>query len=196
MSSLTFRLALPSDAPAIQPLVQAAYRGDSSRKGWTTEAHLLTGIRIDIAGITSKITAHDSVVILAYHAPYSPEEGGPESESKSESESLIACCEVLKRSCDLAYFGMFAVDPTKQAGGIGRQVLAYAEQFAKQVFGVKKMEMSVIGVRKELIGWYERRGYSDTGVRGDFPAEEVKATGGAAVRGWDELRFIVLEKLL
>ena len=190
MSSLTFRLALPSDAPAIQPLVQSAYRGDSSRsKGWTTEAHLLTGNRIDVAGITNKITAHDSVVILAYHGPHSaPEEGG--------SESLIACCEVVKRSCDLAYFGMFAVDPTRQAGGIGRQVLAYAEQFAKQVFGVKKMEMSVIGVRKELISWYERRGYRDTGVRGDFPVAEALAAGGAALKGWDELGFVVLEKML
>ncbi|KAK3994439.1 acyl-CoA N-acyltransferase [Cladorrhinum sp. PSN332] len=181
MASLTFRVATPSDAPTIQPLVQSAYRGDTSRQGWTTEADLLTGTRIDAAGIAAKISAPNSAVLLAY-AP--------------ENNTLIACCEVLQRSSELAYFGMFAVDPTRQAGGVGRQVLAYAEEYAKSTLGVKKMEMSVIGVRKELIAWYVRRGYKDTGVRGDFPVEEVKGMGGAAVKDWTELAFVILEKEL
>ncbi|KAK4159615.1 acyl-CoA N-acyltransferase [Cladorrhinum sp. PSN259] len=181
MAPLTFRIATPSDAPAIQPLVQSAYRGESSRKGWTTEADLLSGNRIDVAGITAKITAPNSAVILAY-AP--------------EENRLIGCCEVLQKSSDVAYFGMFAVDPTRQAGGVGRQVLAYAEEHARLTFGVKKMEMSVIEVRKELIAWYMRRGYKDSGIRGEFPAEEVKLMGGAAIRDWKELGFLVLEKEL
>ncbi|KAK4221893.1 acyl-CoA N-acyltransferase [Podospora fimiseda] len=181
MISLTFRTATPSDAPKIQPLVQSAYRGESSRKGWTTEADLLTGTRIDIPGITTKILTPNSAVLLAYT-------------TTQENEELIACCEVLQKSSDTAYFGMFAVDPERQAGGIGKQVLAYAEEYARRNYGVKKMEMTVIGVRKELIGWYRRRGYRDTGKRGEFPVEEVKGMGGHAVRDWKELGFVVLEK--
>ena len=39
--------ATASDLPAIAALVNSAYRGDSSRQGWTTEADYLGGQRTD-----------------------------------------------------------------------------------------------------------------------------------------------------
>ena len=36
-----------TDIPALDKLVNSAYRGDSSKKGWTTEADLLDGSRTD-----------------------------------------------------------------------------------------------------------------------------------------------------
>jgi hypothetical protein len=41
------RAATPADVPLIVPLVHAAYRGEASRAGWTTEADLLDGPRTD-----------------------------------------------------------------------------------------------------------------------------------------------------
>lgn len=38
---LSFRPATAADAPLIAALVNSAYRGDSSRAGWTTEADLI-----------------------------------------------------------------------------------------------------------------------------------------------------------
>lgn len=175
-TALQFRIATPDDAAEIQPLVQSAYRGDASRQGWTTEADLLTGDRIDVQGIVDKITKPDSTVLIA-----------------TDSDGvLVGCCEVWKRSFDLAYFGMFAVDPRRQAGGVGRQVLAYAEDYCRKFWGVEKMEMSVIWTRKELIAWYIRRGYRKTGEERPFPHHEVPE--GAALR--DDLHFEVLEKEL
>ena len=48
---MTFDLlpATVQDAPEIAILVNSAYRGDSSRQGWTTEADLLDGTRTDAA---------------------------------------------------------------------------------------------------------------------------------------------------
>ena len=43
----TLATATPAEAPRITALVNRAYRGDASRQGWTTEAHLLDGQRID-----------------------------------------------------------------------------------------------------------------------------------------------------
>lgn len=37
--------ALLEDIPALTTLINSAYRGETSKKGWTTEAHLLEGKR-------------------------------------------------------------------------------------------------------------------------------------------------------
>ncbi|KAK5653186.1 hypothetical protein OQA88_9084 [Cercophora sp. LCS_1] len=177
--SLTFRLATPTDASQLQPLVQSAYRGDSSRAGWTTEADLLGGERIDVDGIISKIARPNAAVIIA----------------TDPDGILTACCEVERKGTERAYFGMFAVDPKRQAGGFGRQVLQYAEEWCAREWGTKKMEMSVIWTRAELIAWYERRGYKKTGETRAFPWEELGEQGWA-LRGKEELDlyFEVLEK--
>ncbi|CAI4218428.1 unnamed protein product [Parascedosporium putredinis] len=107
--TLHYRVAVPDDAARLQTFVKSAYRGESSRQGWTTEADLLNDERISVKACADDDTA------------------------------LIACCEVLRRGPDLAYFGMFAVDPTRQGLGLGRQVLAYAELYcAKTKTGEKK----------------------------------------------------------
>lgn len=175
-NTLQFRIATPNDAAQLQPLVQSAYRGESSRQGWTTEADLLAGERIDEKGILEKITQSDNTVIMA-----------------TDSDGvLVGCCEVWRRSDDIAYFGMFAIDPYRQCGGFGRQVLAYAEDYCVKAWGVKKVEMTVIWTREELIAWYIRRGYQKTGETRPFPHHEL--TNGWALK--DDLHFEVLEKVL
>jgi len=173
-NKLTFRIATIDDAEPVQTLVQSAYRGDSSRQGWTHEADLLGGERIDVAAIREKITAEGNTVIMAF----------------DETGRLTACCEITQKSPDVAYFGMFAVDPTRQAGGFGRQVLEYAESYCRDTLGVKKLEMTVIWTRHELIAWYARRGFRKTGETRPFPIHELN-------NGWmlkDDLHFEVLEK--
>ncbi|KAI1399691.1 putative acetyltransferase [Hypoxylon fuscum] len=168
--NLQFRIATPDDAAQLQPLVQSAYRGESSRQGWTTESDLLRGVRIDVDGIITKITQPDGAVLLA---------------TSDNDDVLVACCEVVKRSADVAHFGLFAVAPRRQGGGLGRQVLAYA----------RFSQMSVIWSRTELIEWYVRRGYRRTGEERPFPLKELAEIGVAgALR--DDLHFEVLEKEL
>ncbi|KAF5659989.1 murein transglycosylase [Fusarium heterosporum] len=194
--SLTFRPATPSDIPQLLPLIISAYRGPSSRAGWTTEADLLADERISDKALHSKITDPTGVVILAFtSAPSSTGTSTPESEAELEGDSgsrLIACCEVLKKSDNKAYFGLFAVSPKLQAGGIGRQVLEYAENHAKREWGAKTMVMHVIWTRAELIAWYMRRGYARTGEKSPFPYAEL--VNGKALR--DDLYFDHLEKQL
>lgn len=171
---LTFRVANANDVPAILTLVRSAYRGDASRTGWTTEADLVADERIDASGVLSKINDPQGVILLAHDA----------------AGSLASCCEVLKRDSSLAYFGLFAVDPVRQAGGIGRQVLAEAERYAREVFEVGRLEMSVIWMREELISWYVRRGYVKTEETRAFPYEHL--VNGKALR--DDLHFSILVK--
>ena len=39
--------AVLKDVSELNKLVNSAYRGDLSKKGWTTEAYILTGVRTD-----------------------------------------------------------------------------------------------------------------------------------------------------
>src|SRR5690625_6485910 len=98
VTPLAFRPATAEDAASVLALVRSAYRGDSSRAGWTTEADLVADERIDTDGILAKIN-HPSGVVLVAH---------------DSAGKLAGCCELLQKDGDLAYFGLFAVDPTRQ----------------------------------------------------------------------------------
>lgn len=81
----------------------------------------------------------------------------------------IGCGQVTDRGDGSAYLGLLCVDPLLQAGGLGRQLIAAAEQTARSDFHARRMTMTVIEQRLELIAYYRRRGYEPTGRRVDFP---------------------------
>ncbi|WP_336322317.1 GNAT family N-acetyltransferase [Streptomyces lavendofoliae] len=169
---LTYRDADDADVPALVDLVQSAYRGDSSRAGWTTEADILEGRRTDPEGVREVIATPGSRLLVV-----------------ERDGDLVACCQLEHRG-DAAYFGMFAVRPGLQGGGLGRRVIAEAERLAVAEWGVREMHMTVISVRDELIAWYERRGYRRTGRMTPFPYGDERF--GVPQR--DDLRFELLVK--
>ncbi|KAI1841103.1 hypothetical protein JX265_013204 [Neoarthrinium moseri] len=173
--SLRYRVATPEDIGLLLPLINSAYRGEESRAGWTTEADLLISERIDASGLLDKIQSPDTVILLAADG----------------NDVLASCCELVWRpEKGIAYFGLFAVNPKRQGGGIGRQVLLYAEDYASRQWGAYKMEMTVIWLREEIIAWYARRGYRKTGETRPFPYADIG--NGKALRG--DLYFEVLVK--
>jgi GNAT superfamily N-acetyltransferase len=173
---LIITVAEPSDTQPLLPLIASAYRGEASRAGWTTEADLLTGDRIDATDLLKKITQPHGAVLVA----------------RDGAGTLVACVEVVRQDDNMALLGLFAVNPSRQGGGLGRQMLERAEMYAKDTLGVGLMEMNVLWVRKELIAWYMRRGYEHVGTR-DVPWEQL-VKGSKALR--DDLYFDVLAKSL
>ncbi|MER5480720.1 GNAT family N-acetyltransferase [Streptomyces sp. NPDC002734] len=171
---LVFREATTQDVDALIDLVESAYRGDSSRAGWTTEADILDGQRTDAAAVR-EIVDHPSQRLLV----------------AERDGLLVACCQLEHRG-DHAYFGMFAVRPGLQGGGVGRAVLTEAERRVRESWGATEMHMTVITVREELIAWYERRGYRRTGRTSPFPYGDERF--GLPRR--DDLEFELLVKEL
>jgi len=167
-----FRAAAQADADAIVALVESAYRGESSRRGWTTEAHLLDGRRTDAQAVAELLCMPDSTILLAL-----------------VDNRLLACCH-LERHGEVGHFGMFAVDPHRQGGGVGRLMLAEAERFARETWHCKAMHMKVIDVRSELIDWYQRRGYRRTGDYSPFPYGNERV----GIPRRDDLRFELMVK--
>ncbi|GGU76593.1 N-acetyltransferase [Streptomyces albospinus] len=150
-SRLTFRTATDADIPGLVELIESAYRGDTSRAGWTTEADLLQGQRTDPDGVAEVVRKKDGRLLIA-----------------EQDGELVACCQLDHRG-DHTYFGMFAVRPTLQGGGLGKVIIAEAERTALATWGAPEMRMTVIRQRAELIAWYERRGYRRTGELSPFP---------------------------
>lgn len=150
---MTPRPATLDDVPAIVRLVQSAYRGDTSRAGWTTEADLLGGQRADEDMVRPLVEAQTGAVLVV------------DAETPGD---LLACCHVEARPDGSCYVGMLAVRPTAQGNGLGRVMLDAAEAYARTA-GCDRLEMTVIAQRTELIAYYERRGFSDTGERSPFP---------------------------
>ncbi len=172
--AITFRAADSRDIPMLVHLVTSAYRGEDSRAGWTTEADLLDGMRIDGERIQADLDRERSRIVVA-------ERGG----------EVLACAHVMDED-GAGYFGMFAVRPNLQGAGLGKSMLAEAERIAREEWSLPAMRMTVIDVRDELIAFYERRGYRRTGIRKPFPYGDARY--GQPRR--DDLRFEILEKAL
>ena len=145
--------ATPTDVSRLTQLVNSAYRGDSSRQGWTTEAHLLDGQRIDEAGLRDMLAVPNAVILLCL---------GADDELLGSFSAHAAGGKVS--------LSMLAVAPTGQSQGVGRFLLSAAEDYGRQ-HGCTTSKMTVIAVRLELIAYYERRGYQLTGDTEPFPTD-------------------------
>ncbi len=147
-------MATPDDIEAVRALIEIAYRGPESAKGWATEAGILTGPRTSSEEVAELIAEPDCGFLLA------------------EDAGELVGCVLLEKHGDDGYFGMFSVDPRAQTGGVGKALLAEAEQAVRDRWGAKGMTAVVINLRENLIAWYERRGYALTGRTEPFPFHE------------------------
>lgn len=138
--------AVIADIPELVALVNSAYRGEASKKGWTTEADLLKGdIRTDPATL-QELMETPGAVFLKYV------------NGKNEIEG----CVFLHKKENRLYLGMLSVSPLIQAKGTGKQLMSSADEYARQQH-CNAIFMRVLSVRHELIAWYERLGYKRTG---------------------------------
>lgn len=158
------------DIPALNALINSAYRGESSKKGWTTEADLLEGKRTTEEELTETIEDKKNTILKF-----------------TENDQIIGSVLLVEKK-DKLYLGMLTVSPELQNSGIGKKLLQQAEVYAKSL-GLPTIVMTVISVREELLAWYKRNGYVDTGKREPFPESDVHVTISK-----DPLEFIVLEK--
>lgn len=171
MEELSFRKATQQDISAVVALVNSAFRGESSRQGWTTEADLLDGVRTTEHDIRQRILGGDSYLLLCH------------------AGKQLAGSVHVERQGEHAHIGMFVVKPDLQGRGIGKRLLDEAETLARRDWVVSAYVMLVITFRSELTAFYERRGYRRTGVMQAFPVNPELWTPRV-----DGLQMEVLEK--
>lgn len=164
------------DLLKINALVNSAYRGESSKVGWTTEADLLGGQRVDY-DLLAEILDRPHSGILAL---------------KQKNGEICGCVHLQVEESDtskVCWLGMLTVKPGMQNRGLGKILLRASEDWAK-TWGCAKIKMNVISIRQSLIDWYIRHGFNDTGLTRPFPYGDPRF--GLPKR--EDLTFKVLEK--
>jgi ribosomal protein S18 acetylase RimI-like enzyme len=162
--------ACKEDISALVKLLNGAYRGEGSRQGWTTEADMVAGdLRTDETNM-NELMQMPGAVFLKY----------------VDDNNKIEGCVFLHIREGKLYLGMFCVSPALQNKGIGKQIMAAAELYARSR-GCPAVFMRVISIRHELMAWYERQGYYKTGERQPF--DDTKF--GTAKK---PIQFVVLQK--
>ncbi len=145
------RVAISSDIKSIVDVVNHAYRPLSRNVSWTDESALIDGKRTTDTQVRELLNRPHSVVLLA------------------QIKTEIVACIHLEKCNDASHIGMFAVLPNQQGKGLGKMLLAHAEDYAIKEFASKKFMMEVVALRIELIDFYLRRGYQKTGRIFDYP---------------------------
>jgi ribosomal protein S18 acetylase RimI-like enzyme len=163
------------DLRPLHRLIHSAYRGAAARSGWTHEANLLGGGRLPRALLAEILRDKEQRMLVA-----------------CDGELPVGCVQIRWKKDRAAYIGLLTVEPRLQGDGLGRRLLRAAEQLAHEEFGASHAEMMVIKQRRELIDYYERRGFRLTGEERPFPHGDPRF--GLPKRG--DLAFAVLEKTL
>lgn len=166
-----FRTADSTDMDAIVQLVNRAYRPEAGISGWTHEADLVSGIRVSAGQVAAILAKQDSVILVGF-----------------KDSEVVACVHVEKHGNN-SHIGMLAVNPLLQGTGFGKQMLAYAETYAREEFGAVTFVMFVLSLRNELIAFYQRRGYQKTGDITDYPL-----SAGVGIPKHADLKVEILEK--
>lgn len=152
---MQIRLATLQDINSLEMLINSAYRGEESKKGWTTEADLLDGVRIDTSRLKEVIIEPNNWILVL------------------EDTGDIKACVHLKKELNQMYLGMLTVNPALQNKGFGKKLLEECERFSAKK-RCNSIYMTVISIRTELISWYERQGYSNTGEKRPFPMADSR----------------------
>jgi len=171
----TISTAVVDDASAIAHLLNTAYRGIG---GWTNESEFIAGDIRATKEMVLELIQKDNCIFLKVT-----------NDVDEADDGIILGCVNLQKDGPKVYLGMFSVLPQMQGKGIGKLLLDAAEKHAK-LEACASICMSVISGRTELIDWYFRRGYSDTGQRIPFHDDGIT---GKPLR---PLEFMVLEKAI
>jgi ribosomal protein S18 acetylase RimI-like enzyme len=155
---IEFRTAALEDAKDIAKLVNSAYRGNHSRLGWTTEADYLDGQRTDEEAIKELILTPNNQIELAV---------------EEKTKKIVGSIHLKIEFPETLYFGMLTVEPSIQNQGLGKKLIQHTEEKAK-ANKFKKIRFTVIPQRHELIAFYERRGYKETGRFEEFPSHDPR----------------------
>ncbi|KAJ4424940.1 hypothetical protein N0V82_000444 [Gnomoniopsis sp. IMI 355080] len=176
--NLNFRRAITEDAESLESLINTAFCDDQTSEVFVSTDHPTIDV-VSVASLATAIKKPDVTVLVATN----PKDG-----------SLVAHCSLRMMEDGItAWFGLLAVDVSYKNRGLGSQILAYAENYARKELGAKRMAFNVVNTRAGLIAWYTRRGYRPTGATEPFPYDSHGDMRGMLR---DDLKFLLFAKNL
>ena len=150
MMTISLRIASAEDAPQLVALINAAF---------SVERFFVDGDRTTLEEVTRLF---GTGIFLVFDRPGDPPHA----------------CVYLEPRGDRAYLGLLAVDPARQGHGLGRQVMAAAEQYCLDT-GCHAIDIKIVDLRTELPPFYKSLGFIE---QGEAPFENPQATRPARFR--------------
>lgn len=171
--NLQFKELQKEDIKEVILLINQAYRGEKKDKAWTTESHILDGIRVNEDMMEEILKEKETKTYIA------------------KIDNKIVGTIQVKLEEESIHVGLFAVDTKSQASGIGKKLLEFAENSATKIWGKSTFLIEVISTRTELMQYYIRRGYQNTNSFIEFPKSEYWTPNTN-----EELKLLVLKKTI
>ncbi|MDY3199777.1 MAG: GNAT family N-acetyltransferase [Arcobacter sp.] len=171
--NLQFKELQKEEIKEVIVLINQAYRAEKKDNAWTTESHLLSGIRVNEDMMKEILEEKDTKTYIA------------------KIENKIVGTIQAKLEGESIHIGLFAVDTKSQASGIGKKLLEFAENSSSKLWGKSTFIMEVISTRTELMQYYIRRGYLNTNSFIEFPKSEYWKENTN-----EELKLLVLKKII
>jgi GNAT superfamily N-acetyltransferase len=145
--SIPIRTAVGGDVPGLVRLINAAF---------LVERFVFDGDRIDAE--ETRAFMQSGRFLLA-----------------EDSDGLTGCVYLEIRK-DRGYLGLLAVDPARQSTGLGRRLVAAAEDYFRAK-GCCAVDLRVISQRTPLPPFYRRLGYIEVGTAPFSPSLNAKVPG-------------------
>jgi ribosomal protein S18 acetylase RimI-like enzyme len=142
--SIRIRLATPADVAAMIPIVNAAFAVETFIDGSRTDEERMA----DLMRTGEFLLAEDA------------------------SGRIVGCVYTEIRG-DRGYFGMLAVDPSRQGTGLGKVMVESAENHCRSR-GCVAMDICVLSLRTDLPLFYRKLGYSETRTEEFIPSRPLK----------------------
>ncbi|TDN85296.1 ribosomal protein S18 acetylase RimI-like enzyme, partial [Stakelama pacifica] len=140
------------DLDSLHPLIERAFRGETSRASWSYEVALAEGERISRAALLA-ILADPRQCLLGAFADDAP----------------IGCVRIAYEPETVCELSLLTVEPDRQTAGLGKRLITAAERVAIERFRAQWMEIAVIVQQPRLISFYQRRGFGFTGRTKPYP---------------------------
>ncbi|WP_152632442.1 GNAT family N-acetyltransferase [Aliarcobacter butzleri] len=171
--NLEFKELEIEDIKEVILVINEAYRGERKNNAWTTESHLLSGIRVNEDMMKKILEEKNTKTYIA------------------KVDNKIVGTVQAKLDGENIHIGLFAVDTKSQASGIGKKLLEFAENSSSKLWQKSTFIMEVISSRTELMNYYIRRGYQNTNNFIEFPKSEYWTPNTN-----EELKLLVLKKTI
>ena len=136
---MDLRFAEESDLPTLLSLINDAFR---------VETYFIRGDRLTPERLRDHFAAGRFLV--------------------AEEDGTLAGCVYVEMLGSHGYLGLLSVDRARQKTGLGRRLVAAAEEFAREM-GAHRMDLTVVNLRRELPPYYAKLGYA---VIGEEPIRE------------------------
>jgi N-acetylglutamate synthase-like GNAT family acetyltransferase len=133
------RVADDADVSELVRLINRAY---------VVEEFFVAGDRTSVSQVRERMTRSSSCFLVA---------------DDPMIDGRLAACVWVERRGDRGYFGMLAVDPDQQGRGLGRSLVAAAEEHCRAA-GCRFLDISVVNLRTELPDFYRQLGFGPYGT--------------------------------